>query len=493
MALSYIQYAGTGSATSFNIPFQYLSRSHVTVTVDGVITPFAWVSANQVSVSPAPSKGAVVEIRRTTPRDKLLVDFVDGSVLTEGDLDTAALQAFFLAQEAFDLTGATLGLTSDGAFSAYNRRIANVAPPRDPNDAISKAYHEGTLVPQLQSLLSQTITAKNDADIAKSQANAARDTAIGYRDETVRALTASEAARDRAVQAETNSEQSAASSTASKERAVLAESNSAHSASTASDKASQAQSAASTALQQAGVAQGHKDAASQSAENAAGAASQAGAHRQKAQDWAEKPEDVAVETGMFSAKHWAAKAQKWAATMLLPVVVAGSFLRGKADLSGWETRTPAQMRSDLSLGQAAVLNPSGIINTQTYSDSGSATSAVTFVNVNTTNFVYAPKSNNSIIHLLCTFQGEVTNVVGANTEASYRLVEGSSVVGFEAKLSAPSGSGNTGIRLPITLQATISNTSTASRIFNIQAANSGAAASTAYCHRIAVLIVERPV
>src|SRR4051794_27551315 len=129
MANSYIQYEGDGATTNFAIPFEYLDRSHVGLKVNLVTTAFTWVSDGMASVSPAPADGAVIEFRRSTPKDTLMVDFNDGSVLTESDLDLCARQLFFIAQESIDIAGGTLSLLPDGTYSAGNRRLTNIAAP----------------------------------------------------------------------------------------------------------------------------------------------------------------------------------------------------------------------------------------------------------------------------------------------------------------------------------------------------------------------------
>ena len=370
MALSYAQFTGDGSTTTFSVPFQYLSRTHVGVTVDGSARSFSWISTNQISVSPAPANGSVVEIRRTTPRDKLLVDFVDGSVLTEGDLDTSALQSFFMAQEAFDLQGGTLGLAPDGSFSAYNRRITNVGAPVNGSDAINKDYHDGTFLPQMNSLLSQTTQAKNDAVAAKGQSESARDATNQSKAAAAVSEANAKTSEINAKTSETNAASSASGAGSARDRAILAETNANNSAQTATDKAGQAQSSADTALTQAGIAQSHKDAAAQSATNASNSATAADTSKTKAMKWAEEAEDVAVETGMFSAKHWARKAMAYVGSLHLPAIVAGAYMRGKADLSTWETVTPAQVRADLNAASRGGDTFTGQIKVQSADDRG---------------------------------------------------------------------------------------------------------------------------
>lgn len=173
MALSYSQSIGDGTTVNFAVPFSYLAKDHVSVHVDGVQVPFTWINPAMVRLTSAPAAGAVVEVRRTTPNDKALVDFQDGSTLTETHLDTATLQVFFLAQESFDRAQATLGITNDGQFSAINRRIANMADPVNQQDAVTKRWAETAMSSQL----AQATAANTGAQSARTAAEAARDVA----------------------------------------------------------------------------------------------------------------------------------------------------------------------------------------------------------------------------------------------------------------------------------------------------------------------------
>jgi hypothetical protein len=68
-----------------------------------------------------------VEVRRVTLNTSRLVDFSDGSLLGEGDLDKSALQVFYIAQELVDTLAATLGLNAILQWDAQNKRITNLA------------------------------------------------------------------------------------------------------------------------------------------------------------------------------------------------------------------------------------------------------------------------------------------------------------------------------------------------------------------------------
>ena len=103
MANSKVQYTADGSTQAFAVTFPFISRNHVSVEVDGVAATFSWNNDSQIYISsPTLSGGEKVLLIRSTSRDTRLVDYVDGSNLTETDLDLDSKQAFYMAQESLD-------------------------------------------------------------------------------------------------------------------------------------------------------------------------------------------------------------------------------------------------------------------------------------------------------------------------------------------------------------------------------------------------------
>ena len=105
--MPFAQFTGTGdgSTKQFSIPFPYVIKDHIVVALNNVAnTNFTFVNDTTIEFSSissatstqettgAPKSGVGIEISRDTPLTNALVDFVDGSTLTAGDLDTAVLQ-----------------------------------------------------------------------------------------------------------------------------------------------------------------------------------------------------------------------------------------------------------------------------------------------------------------------------------------------------------------------------------------------------------------
>lgn len=108
MADSYITYPGDGVQRDFVVPFPYLDRSHVSLTVNDTPAAFTWFSSTILRASVVPAFGSTVTVRRTTPTDERLIEFQNGSALSDTDLNLATEQPLFIAQEAADEIKVTL-------------------------------------------------------------------------------------------------------------------------------------------------------------------------------------------------------------------------------------------------------------------------------------------------------------------------------------------------------------------------------------------------
>ena len=119
-AASFTNHTGNGTAGPFSISFSYLSEAEVDVTVGGVLktitTHYTFSSATQITFTSGnePGNGVAIKFQRDTDISAKKVDFQDGSVLTETDLDTNADQVIFAQQEIIDkLGGIEEGATGD--------------------------------------------------------------------------------------------------------------------------------------------------------------------------------------------------------------------------------------------------------------------------------------------------------------------------------------------------------------------------------------------
>jgi hypothetical protein len=115
-----VQHNGNGSTASFSIPFSFLANAEVDVTVGGVLKTLGThynISGSTVTFTSGnipPSATNNVKFQRDTNISTKKVDFQDGSVLTETDLDTNSDQVLFAQQEITDkLSGIEEGATAD--------------------------------------------------------------------------------------------------------------------------------------------------------------------------------------------------------------------------------------------------------------------------------------------------------------------------------------------------------------------------------------------
>ena len=111
---------GNGSTATFAISFSFLENTEVDVTVGGVLKTLGThynISGSSVTFTSGnipPSGTANIKFQRDTNISVKKVDFADGSVLTETDLDNNSDQILFAQQEITDkLGGIEEGATGD--------------------------------------------------------------------------------------------------------------------------------------------------------------------------------------------------------------------------------------------------------------------------------------------------------------------------------------------------------------------------------------------
>jgi hypothetical protein len=271
VAYSYVQYTGNGSTTNYVFSFPYLETSHIKVRVNGVITSFTFLNSSTVTISPAPANGAIIDIRRETPKDSPPVDFTDGSVLLEADLDLLAKFNLYTAQESAD--GVADSITKDtlGVWDAQSRRIKSVADPINANDAVNKTWAETAMSSQLASATTQASNAASSATAAAGSASTASTQASVATTKASEASASATAASNSATAASGSASSAAGSATTATTKASEASA----SAATASTKASEASTSATAAANSASSASASASTASTQATNAGNSATSA--------------------------------------------------------------------------------------------------------------------------------------------------------------------------------------------------------------------------
>ncbi|HDL7101275.1 TPA: hypothetical protein PXM79_004085 [Yersinia enterocolitica] len=176
-----ITYDLDNATKTFTIPFEYLSRNFIVITLIGQdrkiltnITDYTFSTSTQITTNSI--WGNIqgydkIEIRRQTSAQERIVDFQNGSVIRANDLNVSTIQSLHLAEEARDLVSDTIGADNEGNLDARGRRIVNLGDAVSDGDAVTlrqeKAWGE--------SALNQANRSKVEAD--KSEVSAQRASA----------------------------------------------------------------------------------------------------------------------------------------------------------------------------------------------------------------------------------------------------------------------------------------------------------------------------
>jgi len=152
MAITFQDYTADASQTEFAFNFPYLEDEHVTVFVDGVqktlTTDFTIQTspAKKVILNTPATGGEVVRVRRISAPAVDLVDFVNGSVLTESELDRAYLHNRYLAEESSEQNDVSMRLTAGAVgWDGLTKRILNIVDPVNEQDVATKNYVDGVI------------------------------------------------------------------------------------------------------------------------------------------------------------------------------------------------------------------------------------------------------------------------------------------------------------------------------------------------------------
>lgn len=214
-------------------------------------------------------------------------------------------------------------------------------------DKATVAADKGIVAADKAAVAADKIVVANDrATVSTDKGIVAADKATtqGYRDAAASSASSASGAASTASGAATTATNQASVSVAARDIAVAAAGSAeSDAAATAADRLAVAADKGVVAADKT-TTEGYKNAAASSASGAAGSASTAATQaglsstarsgaetartgsetaRDKAQQWADENEDVPVESGKFSAKHWAAKAAAYVAGVALPPIGPG--------------------------------------------------------------------------------------------------------------------------------------------------------------------------
>ena len=172
MASTIANYQGNGSTTDFSVPFDYLAKKFVKVTVDSreklggdygdTTKDYFFVDKTTIRFNTAPASGTEIIIRRYTSATDRIVSFKDASVLKAKDLDVSTVQTIHIAEEGRDVINDALIVDKEGNWDARGHRIVNVGDPIGDTDAVSFKFYKDDAMGAYQ--------AKLDAEAARDAA-----------------------------------------------------------------------------------------------------------------------------------------------------------------------------------------------------------------------------------------------------------------------------------------------------------------------------------
>ncbi|QYD70153.1 hypothetical protein KZJ38_07555 [Paraburkholderia edwinii] len=161
--------AGTNGPFEFNFAGGYIDQSHVKayrydpISAQQFDQTLTFVGPNQVTTSDVIPEGQFVIVYRDTPKDKPLVDYSEGAVMDEANLDKSNDQAIFAAAEMVDRFD-TINTSSTDAINrsveALNKANTAIA---DSATAVSTANSANTTAGQANTKADTAVATANDA------------------------------------------------------------------------------------------------------------------------------------------------------------------------------------------------------------------------------------------------------------------------------------------------------------------------------------------
>lgn len=181
MASTIAFYTGDGATTDFTVPFDYLAKKFVRVSLGVTILKggdygdtskdYYFLDKTKVRLKVPPQEGEVLTIRRYTSATDRVVSFKDASVLKATDLDVSSVQTIHIAEEARDIINDALIKDKEGCWDAKGNRIVNVGDPIGDNDAVSFKFYKDDALGAYQAKLDAE-AARDAAKVSETNAKA---------------------------------------------------------------------------------------------------------------------------------------------------------------------------------------------------------------------------------------------------------------------------------------------------------------------------------
>ena len=173
-AASLTTHTGNGSTNAFSISFSFLADNEIDVTVAGVTKTLGThytISGSTITFTSGntPANGAAIKFQRDTDISAKKVDFSDGSVLTEADLDANSDQIIFAQQEITDkLAGIEEGATADQTDAEIRTAVENATDSNvftDADHSKLNAIEAGATADQTASEIRTLVESASDSNV----------------------------------------------------------------------------------------------------------------------------------------------------------------------------------------------------------------------------------------------------------------------------------------------------------------------------------------
>lgn len=287
--LTSVTYTANGTQKVFTIPFDYLRKSFVYVTLNGSPATNFEIINRTIEFVEAPVDETLVTIYRSTPTERL-VSWADASVLKASDMNIQQVQELHIMEEFQDwLKLNSIVLNEDAnAWEGRQHKLRYIADPEEDHEVVTKHYMETVqggfvttntelkdeVLKQVGIAIEKSIVSKNEADRATQQANLATDKANIVTERTETTITKAAEANRSSLTAIEQATIATAKATLATEQAAVATAKTiiaVDNANVAVTKAEQASVSATTSIEQCNEATRQAQLAREAAAKAVGA------------------------------------------------------------------------------------------------------------------------------------------------------------------------------------------------------------------------------
>lgn len=152
MALTRLDLTGDGTTTVYDVAFDlsYLRQEYVyvylaTETYQTQLN-YSWLNDTQIQLDTPLASGVAFHIRRVVPRGELVINYSQGAILREDNLDDSNLQNLMIQEE---MTDGYINVDGDVIFEQsidmQSNRVTDMGDAVDPQDALTKSQADAQI------------------------------------------------------------------------------------------------------------------------------------------------------------------------------------------------------------------------------------------------------------------------------------------------------------------------------------------------------------